>query len=50
MVPFGIYGIERDGTVQFLQEYAESMTQLKRMVKALKREGYKVHYNGRPKP
>ena len=45
MVPFGIYALERDGHVRFVQEVANSKTHLKRMVRAFKAEGYRVHYN-----
>lgn len=45
MVPFGVYALERDGHVRFVQEVAQSKTHLKRMVRAFKAEGYKVHYN-----
>ena len=47
LVPFGIYALERDGHVRFVQEVAQSRTHLKRMVKAFRAEGYKVHYNDR---
>lgn len=47
MIPFGIYALERDGHVRFVQEVAQSKTQLKRMVRAFRAEGYKVHYNDR---
>lgn len=47
MVPFGIYALERDGHVRFVQEVANSKTHLKRMVRAFRAEGYKVHYNDR---
>lgn len=47
MIPFGIYALERDGHVRFVQEVAQSKTHLKRMVRAFKAEGYKVHYNDR---
>lgn len=47
MVTFGIYALERDGHVRFVQEAANSKTHLKRMVRGYRAEGYKVHYNDR---
>ena len=44
-VPFGIYAVEKDGTLELKNDSAKSKTQLKRMVREYKEKGFKVYWN-----
>ena len=45
-VPFGIYGIEKTGYAELCNYKCRSITELKDLKRNLKRQGFKVHYNG----
>ena len=46
-VPFGIYGIEKQGYAELRCDLCSSVTQLKDRIRQFKAAGYKVHANGR---
>lgn len=46
-IPFGIYAIEKQGYAELRRDKCESMTQLKDLTRGFRRQGYKVHSNGR---
>lgn len=46
-VPFGIYAVEKDGQAHMVIDKCESITQLKKKAQEYRKQGYKVHSNGR---
>ncbi len=44
-VPFGIYAIEKPGYAELRCDKCSSMTQLKKLIRQLKAQGYKVLAN-----
>lgn len=46
-VPFGIYAIEKQGYAELMNQKCESSTQLKKCIRQLKSQGYRVLSNGR---
>lgn len=44
-VPFGIYAIEKNGCTEFQSIKCKSMSQLKRLVRDCRQQGFKVHFN-----
>lgn len=45
-VPFGVYAVRKDDQLFLLNMKAKSRTQLKKMIRAYKDEGFKVYSNG----
>lgn len=45
-VPFGVYAIEKKDYAELCNQKCTSVTQLKMLIRQLKKQGYKVHYNG----
>ena len=46
-VPFGVYAVEKRDYAELRNDKCESVTQLKKLIRAFRQEGYKVHANGR---
>lgn len=46
-VPFGVYAVEKKDYAELRNDKCESVTQLKKLIRAFRQEGYKVHANGR---
>lgn len=46
-VPFGVYAVEKKDYAELRNDKCESVTQLKKLIRAFRHEGYKVHANGR---
>lgn len=46
-VPYGIYAIEKGGTAELRNDACKGPTQLKALIRQFRRNGYKVHANGR---
>lgn len=46
-VPFGVYAVEKQDYAELRNDKCESVTQLKKLIRAFRQEGYKVHANGR---
>ena len=46
-VPFGVYAVERKGYAELMNIKCQSITQLKRRVRDLKTQGFKVYWNGK---
>ena len=46
-VPFGVYVVEKKDYAELRNDKCESVTQLKKLIRAFRQEGYKVHANGR---
>lgn len=44
-VPFGIYAIEKNGQAEMRRDRCSSMGELKKLSRAFKAQGYKVHMN-----
>ncbi len=45
-VPFGIYAIEKDKTLELRNDKCKSITQLKDLKRQFKKAGYRVYANG----
>lgn len=45
-VPRGVYAVEKADYAELRHDRCVSSTQLKRLTRAFKQEGYKVHANG----
>lgn len=46
-VPYGVYAIEKQGKAEMRNDVCKGPTQLKSLIRQFKRNGYKVHSNGR---
>lgn len=46
-VPFGIYAIEKAGYAELAHLHCKSITELKKEIRAFRKQGYKAYYNGR---
>lgn len=46
-VPFGIYAIEKREYAELRCDKCDSITQLKKLISAFKKQGYKVYSNGK---
>lgn len=46
-VPFGIYAVEKQGYAELRCDRCSSVTQLKKKTAAYRKQGFKVHSNGR---
>lgn len=46
-VPFGVYAIEKQGYAELRCDKCSGITQLKRLTRQFKTQGYKVYSNGR---
>lgn len=46
-VPFGVYAIEKNGQAEMRVDHCKSVTQLKKLIRQFKEQGYKVYANGR---
>ncbi len=46
-VPFGIYAVEKQGYAELRCDKCQSVTQLKDLTRQFKKQGFKVHSNGR---
>lgn len=46
-VPFGVYAVEKKDYAELRNDKCERVTQLKKLIRAFRQEGYKVHANGR---
>ena len=46
-IPFGIFAIEKKGYAELRADKTDSMTQLKKMIRGFKEQGFKVRYNGK---
>lgn len=46
-VPFGIYAIEKPGYAELRCDKCTSITQLKKLIRQFKAQGFKVYANGR---
>lgn len=44
-VPFGIYAVEKNGTIEMRYDKCKSRTKLKELKRAFKQQGYKVYSN-----
>lgn len=47
LVPFGIYAIENAGYAELRNDKCQSVTQLKKLTRQFKAQGFKVYANGR---
>lgn len=45
-VPFGIYAVEREDYMELRHDKRTSMSQLKKLTRQYKAQGFKVHANG----
>ena len=45
-MPHGVYAVEKADYAELRCDQCTSSTQLKRLIRAFKQEGYKVHANG----
>jgi hypothetical protein len=45
-VPFGVYAVKKSGQLFLLNMKATSRTQLKKMIREFKNQGFLVHSNG----
>lgn len=45
-VPFGIYGIEKKDYAELCNYKCKSITELKKLKRNLRSQGFKVRYNG----
>lgn len=45
-IPFGIYAVSKNDYAEMLRMKARSITELKKNVRELKKQGYKVYCNG----
>lgn len=46
-VRMGVYAVEKNGYAELKCERCESVTQLKRMIREYRKQGFKVYANGR---
>lgn len=46
-VPFGIYAVEKQGYAELRNDRCNSMSQLKKLTRQFKAQGFKVYVNGR---
>lgn len=46
-VPMGIYALEKDDYAELRCDRCRSITQLKKVIREFKAQGFKVSYNGR---
>jgi hypothetical protein len=44
-VPFGIYAVEKNGKAEMRRDMCSSIGELKKLTRAFKEKGYKVHSN-----
>lgn len=45
-VPFGIYAVEKNGYAELRCDQCESITQLKKLTRQFRQNGFKVYKNG----
>lgn len=45
-VPFGIFALEKGNQIELMNQKASSRTQLKKMIRDYKSQGFKVYANG----
>ena len=46
-VPLGIYAVEKNDYAELRNDRCESITQLKKLIRQLKSQGFRVYANGR---
>jgi len=44
-VPFGIYAVEKNGYAELRNDHCDSKTQLKKLTREFKQQGFKIHKN-----
>lgn len=45
-IPLGVYAIEKKGYAELCRYKCSSITELKKLKQNLRKQGFKVHYNG----
>ena len=48
-VPFGVYALEKGNYAELRNDKCSSATQLKKLKRQFKQQGFKVHVNGKDK-
>lgn len=48
-VPFGVYAVEKSDYAELKNDKCSSATQLKELIRQFKKQGFKVHVNGKNK-
>lgn len=46
-VPFGVYAVEKKDYLELCNQQCTSMSQLKKLIRQFKKQGFKVHSNGK---